>query len=147
MDLHPLVVHYPIAFLTTYVAFEVLRIKKLTDLPGWFYIKKAILILGELSAVATLLLITLFSGSTTAGGGDIVESYRTFLTITVIIFGFISLAYIRVWPRVLKSSVIIPLSIIGLFFIVVSGGLYGATIFGLHYDPYLAPVFRALNLI
>jgi len=55
MDFHPLVIHYPIAFLTTYAIFELLRFKKLLDLPYWLYIKATLLILGEISAVVTLI--------------------------------------------------------------------------------------------
>jgi hypothetical protein len=147
MDLHPLVVHYPIAFLTTYAVFEIFRVKRLTSLPYCYNIKVALVILGEISAIVTLILATVFAGSTTAGGGDIVEKYRIFMVCTVLIFGLISLAYIKNWQKVLNPKVIIPLSIIGLFFIIVSGGLYGATVFGIHFDPFLAPVFRALDLL
>ena len=145
MDFHPLVIHYPIALLTTYAIFELLRFKKLLDLPYWFYIKATLVIVGELGAIATVL-AAVFSTSTLAGESALADMYKNFIFITAVIFGIISLAYLIKSPQILRPVVIIPLSVISLFFIVVAGGLFGATVYGTHFDPFMAPIFKLLGV-
>lgn len=145
MDFHPLVIHYPIAFLTTYAVFELARFRKFTSLPYWFYIKATLVIVGELGAIATVM-AALLSTSTLAGESALADMYKLFIVITALIFGLIALAYIKRSPALLKGRVIIPLALIGLFFIVVAGGLFGATVYGTGYDPYLAPIFKFLGV-
>ena len=141
MDFHPLIIHYPIAFLTTYAVFELLCFRKLLDLPYWFYIKAALVIIGEVSAILTL--IAAMISDTLAVESRLVEMYKLFMFITVIIFGIIALTYIYKQSR---SSLIVPLALIGLFSIIVAGGLFGATVYGTQFDPYLAPIFKLLNV-
>ncbi|MBI5046080.1 MAG: hypothetical protein HZC14_03745 [Candidatus Niyogibacteria bacterium] len=54
IDLHPFLVHFPIAFLFTYCIFEIFRFKRLLALPSWFYIKGAILGIGVLGGMVAL---------------------------------------------------------------------------------------------
>ena len=143
MDFHPLVIHYPIAFLTTYVVFELLRFRKLSVLPYWFHIKATLVVVGELGALATVIAAYMSAGL--AGESALADMYKNFIIITTVIFGIISLVYLK-WSKMLKSVVIIPLAVIGLFFIVVSGGLFGATVYSTHFDPLLAPVFKLLKV-
>ncbi|MDO8590231.1 MAG: hypothetical protein Q7R69_03080 [bacterium] len=143
MDIHPLVIHYPIAFLTTYTVFELMRFKKLLDSPHWLPIKGTLLVVGELGAIATV--VTAYMSANLAGDSPLVTMYKIFILITATIFGIISLAYVR-WSKMLLPVIIIPLAIIGLFFIVVAGGLFGATVYGTHFDPFLAPIFKLLNV-
>ena len=143
MDVHPLVIHYPIAFLSTYAVFELLRFRKLLDLPYWFYIKATLVIVGELGAISTAIFAQI--SPNLVGESVLSDMYKNFIIITAIIFGIISLAYLK-WPKILRPVVIIPLAVIGLFFIVVAGGLFGATIYGTHFDPFLAPIFKLLKV-
>jgi fluoride ion exporter CrcB/FEX len=144
MDFHPLVIHYPIAFLTTYAVFELLRFKKFLDWSHWFYIKATLLLVGELGAVATV--STFFIDNTTlAGESSLVDMYKLFIIITTFIFGLITIGYLK-WSRILRPAILVPLTLIGLFFIVVSGGLFGATIYGTQFDLFLAPIFKLLGV-
>ena len=143
MDFHPLVIHYPIAFLTTYAVFELLRFRKLLDLPYWFYMKATLVIVGELGALATV--VAAYTSAGLAGESVLADMYKNFILITTVIFGVITLAYLK-WPKMLEPVVIVPLSFIGLFFIVVAGGLFGATVYGTHFDPFLAPIFKLINV-
>lgn len=133
MDIHPLVIHYPIALLTTYVLFEIFRIKPEA--------KVTILILGEISAIVTHIAAR-FSPALSVPSA-LSDTYKMSMLITAIIFGLITLMYIS---KKDKTIVIIPLSLIGLFSVVVSGGLFGATVYGTHFDPYLAPIFKILGV-
>ena len=144
MDFHPLVIHYPIAFLTTYAVFELLRFSKLLELPYWFYIKAVLVTVGELGAIVTVIAAEM-STSALAGESALADMYKIFVLITAVIFGIITLGYLK-WSKILRPSIIIPLALIGLFFIVVAGGLFGATVYGTQFDPYLAPIFKLLNV-
>ena len=143
MDVHPLVIHYPIAFLSTYAVFELLRFRKLLALPYWFHIKATLAVIGELGALATV--IAAYMSADLAGESALADIYKNFIIITTVIFGIISLAYLK-WPEMLRPVVIIPLAVIGLFFIVVSGGFFGAIVYGTHFDPLLAPIFKLLKV-
>lgn len=132
MDFHPLVIHYPIAFLTTYAVFEILRFKQS---------KEIILYVGEISAIATLIITMFFSESMNLEG-RLVDMYKLFMFSTVLIFGLSSIFYLKKS----NSFLIIPLAIVGLLSIVIAGGLFGATVYGTHYDPYLAPIFKLLGV-
>ncbi len=142
MDLHPLLIHYPIAFLTTYAVFELLRFKKLLGLPYWFYVKGTLLILGEISAIATLI-AALFSTSTLAGESRLADMYKLFMFITVIIFGITSLFYLK---NIYKPYIILALAVAGFFSIIIAAGLFGAIVYGTQFDPFLAPVFKLLKV-
>lgn len=143
LDIHPLVIHYPIAFLTTFAVLELLRFRKLLGLPYWFYIKAALLTVGEISAIVTV--VAAFMSNALASDIRLVEMYKLFIAITALIFGLISLIYLK-WPKILRPEIIIPLTLIGLFFIIVAGGLFGATVYGTQFDPFLAPVFKLLDV-
>ena len=141
MDFHPLVIHFPIAFLTTYAVFELLRFQKLSDLPYWPNIKASLLFLGEISAVVTLIAALLSDALATET--PLNDMYKIFVLVTVIIFGISTLMYVykKTNPLVLMS-----LALVGLFFISVAGGLFGATIYGTQFDPYLSPIFKILGV-
>ena len=109
MDFHPLVIHYPIAFLTT------------------------------------LTLTAAMMSDTLSVENRLVEMYKLFMFATVIIFGIAALSYLK-WHKLLQQAVIIPIALIGLFFIVAAGGLFGATVYGTQFDPYLALIFKLLNV-
>ena len=151
MDFHPLVIHYPIAFLTTYAVCELLRFRKLLNLPHWFYIKAVLVTVGELGAIVTVIAAEM--STALAAENALVDKYKLFMFVTAIIFGGIALSYLYEWFRptkwslfAMKPVVIIPLALMGLFFVVVAGGLFGATVYGTHFDPFLASIFKILNV-
>lgn len=151
MDIHPLVIHYPLAFLTTYAVFELLRFKRILGLPHWFYIKAAFVVVGELGAIATL--VAAYFSPDLALESALSKMYINFMLITAAIFGVVVLSYLYEWFRpnkwslfFLQPKIIVPLAFAGLFFVIVAGGLFGATIYGTHFDPFLAPVFRLLGV-
>lgn len=54
MNLHPILVHFPIALLSLYALVEIARFNKVTQSPSWFYIKATLVIFGTLGAFAAI---------------------------------------------------------------------------------------------
>lgn len=54
MNLHPILVHFPIALLSLYALVEIARFKKVTTQPSWFYIKAVLAITGTVAAFAAI---------------------------------------------------------------------------------------------
>src|SRR3989344_230614 len=136
MDFHPLVIHYPIAFLSVYAVFELLRFKRLTGLPCWFNIKAAILIIGEISAIATLLAAV--ASDALSIESALADMYKLFMFITAIIFGIIAILY---GYKRTNPFILISLAVVGLFFIVVAGGGFWAPPYWNQLSPYLFSLF------
>lgn len=90
MNLHPLIVHFPIAILTIYSISEFITHKKLLKTDFWFYFKAILVILGVIFSIIAVI---------TAGNinSNLNESYNFWLNKTTIVFGIIALAYSIVW--------------------------------------------------
>lgn len=54
-NIHPLLVHFPIALLTVYSLLEAVPLKRIQKLPYWFYVKAVLLITGTISILPTIL--------------------------------------------------------------------------------------------
>lgn len=174
MNIHPIIVHFPVALLTLYAIFELARFSFLTRQEYWFYVKASLLILGSLSSF--LALATGDTAKAVGGfkGSKVVEMHETFAGITGWIFGLLAFAYLIAWANranlfmkfrastpiatawsfatqisrfLLKSWVVIPLSLLGLCTVVITAGLGGALVYGLKFDPFMAPIFRLLGLM
>lgn len=149
MDIHPLIVHFPIALLTLYAVFELIRFNKVLEKPYWFYIKAALVIVGELLALLTILF------SPEDGEMRIVEVHESFATATAIVFGLIALNYLIHWMKregwfiripTLPNWSLVILAVIGLVCITITGGLGGAIVYGTEFDPLMAPIFKLLGV-
>ena len=157
MNLHPIFVHFPIALLTIYALLECLRFKKLMQWEPWFYIKGSLVILGFLSSIATYLSGDAIEHDFTkiASLARLVEVHSSFAFVTVLVFGLISAAYAVVWAkwkpletlakRLLSVYVIVPLALVGLVLVTVTGALGGAIAFGPDIDPLVTFVYHALG--
>lgn len=149
MDLHPILVHFPVALLTVYAILECIRFKKVLEKPYWFYIKAVLAILGELGALAA------YATGHGVRGSALVQMHSTFATITVWIFATLAISYIKEWLKregmwLTKFSapgyVIVILAIAGLVSVTITGGLGGAIIYGTHFDPFMTPIFKLLGV-
>ncbi len=154
MDIHPLVVHFPIALLMTYSLFEIVSIKKLQEKQYWFFVKAIMLFLGEIGALAAILSAKVVSHPE---GIRILEYHERFAYATAVIFGVLTIIYALAWfnkgrlsmhaaKLVFDRWIILPIAVAGLIAIVITGGLGGAMVYGTDFDPFMAPVFKLLNL-
>jgi uncharacterized membrane protein len=154
-DLHPAVVHFPIALLTLYSLFELASIRRLQEKQYWFYVKSIFVILGTLGAVAAyitgLLAFENFYEST------LVQLHARFAIATIILFGLAALLYSLAWfggPKALlfasrflfNRGAMIPIALAGLIIIYITGGLGGAIVYGLESNPIMQPIYEYFNL-
>lgn len=97
MNIHPILVHFPIAILTIYAILELLRFKRLQQLSGWWYAKAYTAIVGAVSVSAA------FASGDETGGRSVLdpvthakvfELHQTWASITVTIFVIIGAHYL-----------------------------------------------------
>jgi len=101
MDIHPVFVHFPIAFLTLYSFFELISFGKLKRFSSWFYIKLTLVLSGFL-----FILPTLQSGEIVKArvGRDaplweVAQAHENWAYITAFLFGILTLIYLLVWIK------------------------------------------------
>jgi len=95
MNIHPFLVHFPIAFLSVYSLMELVGFRFITATAYWFYIKAAMVILGALGAVAAYLSGEL--AQKLIGESQIVEIHSRWAKASTILFGLIAAIYVLVW--------------------------------------------------
>ena len=172
MNLHPILVHFPIALLTIYAVLELLRFKKLLSLSGWLYAKGHTAIVGTLAAYAAYISGNEESGGliTDPVGRKVFELHETWAVITLVIFTIIAIHYfielvrrnsrmaslffgsqwrIQLGKFLLKLSaaigkpfIMVTLAIFGLCAITITGGLGGSMIYGPDVDPVVTLIYK-----
>ncbi len=112
-----------------------------------FHVKAVLSITGALGALAA------FITGPDVPGAPLVEMHERFSIITLTIFTIIALSYVCEWFRPNKYStflhrpyIIIPLAALGLIVVIITGGLGGAIVYGTHFDPFMAPIFKMLGV-
>lgn len=153
MDIHPIVVHFPIAFLTLYGLLELVRFQKVIDQPHWFYTKGVLVIAGALGALAAALTGAIASGWA-IGGPRLFAMHQIFALLVIIVSIVPAVAYALRWAgkfnlyteHVMKPKSLVSLAILILIVITITGGLGGAMVYGTHFDPLMAPIFKLLGV-
>lgn len=160
MNIHPAIVHFPIALLTLYAIFECLRFRKLIESREWFYVKSAFLFLGGLGALAAAATGD-FGKQLYPAARAIIRVHENFAELTIAIFGILALIYMgkfidSLWGNYLRNSsysstwksimkinkklfsapVLTPLAIIGLLALTITGALGGSVVYGVMSDPF-----------
>lgn len=167
LNIHPIFTHFPVALFTLYSVFELLRFKKITDQPYWFYIKASFVIIGTLTSYLTYITGDMLEEEFT---GPLVEMHSWFAIITLIIFTILSIAYLVSWIEkttwgpmigatpfrkvwnvlkqirtfIMHPAVLIVLAFLGLIAITVTGALGGALAYGPDVDPAVSFIYHLL---
>ncbi len=162
MNIHPIVVHFPIALLTLYSIFEIARFPFLVRQPWYFFIKAVLVILG--SAASGVAVLTGQFSEKFQEGNPVLEYHEFFAYSTAAIFGLIALLYLITWYAdyraqqgiilqsklvavskfVVKGKLAILLSLLGLMCVTITGGLGGVMVFGPEADPFFKPIYNIL---
>lgn len=160
MNIHPLVVHFPIAFLSLYAVLECVRFRKVMDWAPFFYIKATLLFAGVLGGVAAVLAGE--QAEKLYGETRLTELHASFGVVSVWIFGIIGLVYLIIllecladqvpekWRAVSHAKVKIARWIYahilwivafgGLVCVMITGALGGALVYGPDVDPFVRVV-------
>ena len=161
MNIHPLLVHFPIALLSVYAIFECIRFRKLMELREWFFIKATFLFLGGLGALVAAETGD-FGKALFPYQAAIIRVHESFAKGTIIIFGLLALVYLgmcidRLWGAHLRASksgaawsaimnviqklfvgpVLVPFALVGLTALIITGALGASIVYGATNDPLL----------
>lgn len=172
MNIHPFLVHFPIAFLSVYGLMELIRIRYITSASYWFYVKASLVIIGSMGAVAAYL-----SGEEAEelfGETRLVEIHSQWAEMATIIFGSIAVLYVIAWlfrleifnrfenllnlnnlrvyviiKRIISylvgSFIMILPAFAGLVSIVITGALGGAIVYGPDIDLFVRFIYDAVR--
>ena len=171
MNIHPFIVHFPVAFLSVYSLMELIRIHYITSTGYWFYIKASLVIIGTAGAGAAYLSGEL--AEELLGESELIEIHSRWAKLSVIIFGLIAGLYVIAWlsrlellarienslnlnnsitytmlKKILNYTVesflmILP-ALAGLVCIVITGALGGAIVYGPDIDPFVRIIYSFL---
>lgn len=159
MNIHPLFVHFPIAFLTVYAIVEVVRAKKFLAL-SWLQNTKLVLLLVGVAGAFLALGTGDFGEREFAAARAIINVHETFATITTTIFcvllvnylitgidtiwgtqitstsfGKVWLYFVKILRVVFSGPVLVMLALAGLLAVTITGALGGAIVYGPDADP------------
>jgi uncharacterized membrane protein len=160
MNIHPALVHFPIAFLSIYVILEVLP-KRLQERQRWIYSTKMFLLLvGTIGAQFALM--SGGSAELLRGKSMLIEKHSFFANTSFYIFLLLTIAYIletsfvmklgtrlpawvnsifRIYLKIFSRPVRVILALIGFVTISITGALGGAIAYGPLNDPFTRMVY------
>ena len=168
MDLHPIIVHFPIAILTLWSLIEIVRPSRLLPQVSWASISAFLLVTGFLTALAAL-----FTGDIAAGGipSALTGMHEQFAQLSVILYGLFVLDFVfpfvlrmlvqifstsfyggvvrivRMYERLFQMRMVrLMLASIALASLVVTGMLGGVMVYGPDIDPLAPFILSVLGL-
>lgn len=171
MNIHPLMIHFPIGLLAIYSVLEFIRYKKVLAQPYWFYVKAILIILGAISAQAAVVFGSMIEDMfiSIPEKNAIVPIHEIWAMTTTVIFTFIAICYLVTWIRsndggdffesnplqkkiwdalsttarlVAGTTVSLVFAVMGLVSITITGALGGAMVHGVGFDPFITFVYH-----
>lgn len=167
MNIHPLFVHFPIALLSIYGFFEIIRIKAWQNTTWIRPLKTALIIIG-----VTFAYISLSTGELAEHAlndrslRDLVEKHAFFADIATYLFLFPAIAYlfegvlatsfatkipemikgIMVWysTKLMIAPLRVMLAFLGVLAVFITGALGGAIVYGPEADPFVSFIYKLL---
>lgn len=166
MNVHPMLVHFPIALLTIYALLELARFPKLQNHPSTFTLKAFLIIVGVMTLIATYQSGEIIEDAFAIGDmALLVERHATFAVSAYVIFAILGIGYLlqslwrlapqkpvwkttagasalRLSQTILSPSIAPCLAFLGLIAITITGALGGAIVHGPEIDPAVAFIYH-----
>lgn len=151
MNIHPIIVHFPIAFLTSWALVELVIPKKRFPTIDWFSIQGTLLSVGFIGSLVALLTGNI--ARELIGGSPLIKTHATVATFTVWLFGIFFLEWtltifvkyipkspldtsISIYLKLLRHPIIRSILVLATFIaIFLTGLLGGAIVYGTSTDP------------
>lgn len=161
-DLHPMLVHFPIALITLYAVLECLRFRAIAQRVELFYTKAIIIVVGTIGGIVArqfgLLAARAYEGTDAM---RIIRIHEFFGNATLIIAGIISILYIGAWifrsgsnlrhnkfirlcNRITLTWRVIPLALAALVAVSITGALGGSLVYGETADPLVKFLYKTV---
>ncbi len=169
-NIHPFVVHFPVALLTLYVFFEILPLSNWYPRVSWEDIKAILVSFGGLGILAALVTGQLAERSLLArSAGNILYLHKLFAAASAAVFGIVALAYVIRWvfskhadslrrikdrlffldafsSFILERWVVVSLALIGFAVLFITGALGEIIVYGPNNDVITQFVSSLLHL-
>ncbi|HRH93384.1 MAG TPA: hypothetical protein PKV72_02525 [Candidatus Peribacteria bacterium] len=172
MNIHPLVVHFPIALLCLYSALEV--VKHFTKAPYWTQVRAVLVITGTAGAFASLqtgeIAEELFGATAGSQAHDVLEMHSLFATVTTWVYAVLAASYVLLWLKqnpsvrklvpqaavpplrylvsiakiVLRTPIAPILAVLGFVGLGIVGALGATLVYGPDFDPMTSLVNKML---
>lgn len=163
MNIHLILVHFPIALLSLYAIFELLSLTPFGRNSKWFSYKALLLFCGFVFSIPTYIagkyLESIYGEIRT------IELHGLFATLSIMVFGLCAILY---FARILEINktithariqkiiymiakfanirITIPLSIIGFVLLLITGAIGGGMAHGSNADPFTKFIFKLFEL-
>ena len=166
-NIHPIIVHFPIAFLFLYSVIKMIPFEKWLPGINWLHIQRFLLLVGLLGAFAASQTGEI-AKDLTSQNHDLVEMHELFANITTYIYGILlvgefltilnqKLLGIAKYASLLKLTNVLQkiitnriisqsLALLGFIAVALTGLLGGVMVYGLTADPMAGFVLKILGL-